>query len=88
MNKLPGINWDRFTGLANTRPSVDPEAQRRRGEMLTKIVQSIMAENPNDSDMEWNVYQRSGEIAEENGLPLDISADDVHQHYLQMYEGE
>lgn len=52
------------------------------------IMQQIIAENLRDPDLDWIVFQTAAEIEEENGLPEGVTADDVYQEYLRMYEGE
>lgn len=66
-----------------------------RQEQLTNtarfIMQQVVGETRYKSDIEWGVWQRAHEMQEhQNGsqLPQGITAHDVHQQYLRMFEGE
>lgn len=74
-----------FQGRVEAIP-VDVNASRNA--FLRTIVQSIIAENVYRPDTEWELWHRAQELEEQNGLPLGLTAYDLHQEYLRTYEGE
>jgi hypothetical protein len=67
----------------------DPEMVEIANQVTARyIMQQIIAENINDPDLDWIVFQTAAEIEEENGLPYGVTADDVYQEFLHYFEGE
>lgn len=75
-------------GFEMYQPS-DPEMVEIAREVTARhIMQQIIAENLNDPDLDWIVFQTSAELEDENALPIGVTADDVYEAYLRMFEGE
>jgi hypothetical protein len=70
------------------RTEVGNQDFRQHTDMARLIMQQVIAENPYAPDMQWSVWHAAHELEETNGLPHGVSAEDIFQHYLRVFEGE
>ena len=56
--------------------------------IVRSIMQQIIGENPYAPDMEWELWDKARVLEDINGLPNGVTAYDVHQEYLRVFEGE
>lgn len=62
---------------------IDP----RQG-IISHLTQQILAEAVYKPDMEWEMWHQTRRLEDENALPHGVTAEDLFQHYLRVYEGE
>jgi hypothetical protein len=63
------------------------EREQRIKQMTNHILQQIIGETRYRNDPEWGVWHEARRIEDENGLPDGVTAHDIYQHYIQVYEG-
>lgn len=56
--------------------------------LIQQIMQAIVAENPYKVDMVWTLWHEVNRMEEENLLPDGVTAEDVFQEYIRVFEGE
>lgn len=86
-DRLEGTN-EFQRGFEMRQPTEERQIELAKLITAKHIMQQIIAENPRDPDLDWIVFQRAGEIEEENVLPLGVTADDVYDEFVRMYEDD
>ena len=76
------------TRVHEARVGTQAEVQARMHNVITHIMQSIVAESPYKPDMEWSLWHQAHQLEEENGLPDGVTAEDIFQAYLRVFHHE
>lgn len=56
--------------------------------MVRHIMQQIVGESPYKADMDWELWHKANELEARDHLPEGVTAWDIHQEYLRVFEGE
>lgn len=69
-------------------PSPQEQEPKRTTDLVAGIMQQIVAESPYKPDMEWDLWHQAQSLEEQNGLPDDVTAQDVYDCYMRVFHHE
>jgi len=67
---------------------VDGNFHTIRQGIISHLTQQILGESVYKPDMQWEMWHQTRRLEDENALPHGVTAEDLFQHYLRVYEGE
>lgn len=67
---------------------IDPRPREVNQRVVRHIMQAVIAESPYKPDLDWELWHHCQQLEEQNGLPDGVTAHDIYQEYLRVFEGE